>query len=145
MNKFETKKINLLTFVLIILLFLFLNNNITYCTESDSTSTIIKDINYLNSLQPDFSNVRIRQHLRSLYGSPLYNQAIEYYKECIFIKKENPDFVKSELHKMMLDNKKEIILDKIRFVPPNLYYDVHRSILHMDLLADCVKNFCSDI
>ena len=144
MNEFKTKKTNLLTFALIILLlFFFFNNNITYCTEGEST--IIKDINYLNSLQPDFSNLSIHQHLRSLNGSPLYNQAIEYYKECIFIKKENPYILKSELHKIMLDNKKEIILDKIRFVPPYLYYDVHRSILHMDLWADCIKNFCSDI
>ena len=147
MTKLETKKNNLLTltYVLIILLsllLLFLNDNTAYCMESNNK--IIQDINYLNSLQPDFINTSIRQHLRSLENDPLYNQAIKYYEECIFIKKEYPSFTKCEIHKKLLDTKRIIILDKIRHVPPHLYLDTFRSVLHMDLLENCVKNFCAD-
>jgi hypothetical protein len=145
MTKLKINKTNSLTYVLIILLLLLsLNDNTVSCMDS-IPNKITQDINYLNSLQPDFINTSIRQHLRSLDNDPLYNQAIKYYEECIFIKKEFPSFTKSEIHKKLLDTKRVIILEKIRYVPSHLYLDTFRSVLHMDLLANCVKNFCSDI
>jgi len=147
MTRLKINKINELTYIMVILLSLFLlllNDNLCYNMQS-APDQITRDINYLNSLQPDFINTSIRQHLRSLENGPLYPQAIQYYEECIFIKKEFPSFTKSEIHKKLLDTKRIIILEKVRYVPPHLYLNTFRSVLHMDLLANCVKNFCSDI